>query len=124
MTYLDTHVVVWLYAGLAENLSKAATAAIEGDDLLISPMVIMELGYLHEIRRIGTAAGKIVSVLQREIGLETCSQPFGRVVAQALKEKWTRDPFDRLIVAQARTAAAVLISKDKLVRRHYDRALW
>jgi PIN domain nuclease of toxin-antitoxin system len=38
--------------------------------------------------------------------------------------QWTRDPFDRLIVAQALLHDAPLITKDEHIRRHYAGALW
>ncbi|MCB8766407.1 hypothetical protein [Planktothrix agardhii] len=39
MIYLDTHVVVWLYAGLTDKLSNLAKSLINTHDLYISPMV-------------------------------------------------------------------------------------
>lgn len=43
MIYLDTHVVVWLYAFGAEKLSKRARELMEQpSSLLISPMVLLE----------------------------------------------------------------------------------
>jgi PIN domain nuclease of toxin-antitoxin system len=39
-------------------------------------------------------------------------------------QKWVRDPFDRLIVAQASANDAPLITKDEKIRRHYKRAIW
>ena len=37
---------------------------------------------------------------------------------------WTRDPFDRLIVGQARASRLGLITKDRQIRRHFDGAFW
>ena len=45
------------------------------------------------------------------------------LITQALREKWTRDPFDRLIVANAKAAGAPLITKDERIRKHYRRAI-
>jgi len=50
--YLDTQVMVWLCEGLIERLSPAAKMAIEESELVISPMVLLELEYLSEIKRI------------------------------------------------------------------------
>jgi len=55
---------------------------------------------------------------------KVCEIPFYQVVEHALKEKWSRDPFDRLIVAHAKAGNAPLISKDENIRRHYRRAIW
>ncbi len=51
MIYLDTHVVVWLYAGLTARLRPAARDLLNTSDLAISPMVFLELQYLYETGR-------------------------------------------------------------------------
>jgi len=52
MIYLDTHVVIWLYARKGEGLSTRARRLIEDEpEIAISPMVLLELDYLHEIGR-------------------------------------------------------------------------
>ena len=51
MTYLDTHVVAWLYAGEFGKLSKAAAERIHEDNPFISPVVVLELQYLYDIGR-------------------------------------------------------------------------
>jgi PIN domain nuclease of toxin-antitoxin system len=51
--------------------------------------------------------------------------PFAVVASAALDEKWTRDPFDRLIVANAKANGfAWLISADEEIARHYPRTVW
>lgn len=124
MIYLDTHVAAWLYFGQAQELSRDAAAAIEGSDLLISPMVVLELGYLHELGRLAVTAEKIVQTLAGDIGLKVAQQPFEDIARQALHETWTRDPFDRLIVAQAKLGQSRLVSRDRLIRQHYRHAIW
>lgn len=42
LTYLDTHIVAWLYGGQSDRLSPHAVERIESEDLLISPVVILE----------------------------------------------------------------------------------
>jgi len=49
--YLDTHAVVWLYNNELKKFPTATLEFIEKSQLLISPMVILELGYLYEIKR-------------------------------------------------------------------------
>ena len=124
MTYLDTHVVVWLYRGDVELLSRAAQEQIQNKDLLVSPAVILELEYLYEIERLKPTAMKVIEALSREIGLQVCQLPFSTVVKHGLQEKWVRDPFDRLIVAQAKANDAALITKDETIRQNYRRAVW
>ena len=105
VAYLDTHVVAWLFAGEPGLLSERARTIIRESDLLISPVVRLELQYLYEIGRTRAAARVVVRDLSRSIGLGVCDQRFDRVIEAAEAQDWTRDPFDRIIVAQARAGA-------------------
>ncbi len=124
MIYLDTHVVVWLYAGDTDRLSDPAREHIERDDLLVSPIVQLELAYLKELGRITADSALILETLGQSIGLGLCRQPFLRVVVESIGQHWTRDPFDRLIVAQARVSGAKLVTKDRTIRENYAFAIW
>lgn len=99
MIYLDTHVVVWLYAGRTDLLSPLAVDRIEAEDLYISPMVQLELEYLREIDRLTVGSALIIESLSQRIGLTLCDLPFAAVVVESILQSWTRDPFDRLITA-------------------------
>jgi PIN domain nuclease of toxin-antitoxin system len=46
------------------------------------------------------------------------------VVEEALLHRWTRDPFDRLIVAQAAIESVRLLTKDRTIRRNFAGAIW
>jgi PIN domain nuclease of toxin-antitoxin system len=98
VTYLDAHVVVWLYAGDVAKMSKAAAEQIQNDELLVSPAVILELQFLHEIKRLKPTASSVMTTLAKDIGLRVCELSFMAVVESAADQKWVRDPFDRLIV--------------------------
>lgn len=124
MIYLDTHVVVWLYAGDLELLPQGVRDLLEGEELVISPMVELELQYLYESGRTTQPARVVVDALDEEIGLARCGLPFGQVVAAALDQSWTRDPFDRVIVAQARARRLPLVTRDQTIRDHYREAIW
>ncbi len=72
MTYLDTHAVAALYQGDLSPFSAVALRVIdEEEDLRISPMVLLELEYLREIKRIKVPARRIVDSLAAEIGLKS-----------------------------------------------------
>lgn len=124
MIYLDTHVVVWLYAALTDKLSDKATEAIETNQLLISPMVQLELQYLREIDRITANSALIVETLGCSIGLKICDQSFMHTVIEAIDLSWTRDPFDRLIVAQSHARNIPLLTKDKNILKNCALAFW
>ena len=124
MIYLDTHVVVWLYGGLSEKFTELAIALINEHELYVSPMVRLELQYLYEIERLVVGADVILSDLGDRLGLRICERDFNRVIGYGLGVNWTRDPFDRLIVAQAMLGKNLLLTKDAKIREHYAGARW
>jgi PIN domain nuclease of toxin-antitoxin system len=123
--YLDTQVVVWLAAGEVGKISTAAAAAIQKSNLLISPMVLLELEYLYEIKRLLKSPLAILNEVDTQIGLKVGDASFSGVLHTALFETWTHDPFDRVIVAHARTDGhAALASSDAKIRENYPPAVW
>ena len=124
MIYLDTHVVVWLYAGLVGKFSQPVKDLINEGELFISPAVRLELQYLYEIQRVTDDADAIVSDLSIRMGLSVCDKDFNTIVSKAITFSWTRDPFDRLIVANAGLNEDTLISKDQNILGHYFNAKW
>jgi len=122
--YVDTHVLVWLAQGEPDKLGTAARKAIDKYDLLVSPAAVLELELLHEIGRLRPTASKLIAVLANDIGLRVCGMSFQTVVEHALKENWGRDPFDRLIVANAKAAEAPLVTRDEKILENYSRAVW
>ena len=124
LTQLDTHAVIWLYEGALEQFSPAARQAIEAGRCAISPMVRLELQYMFEIGRNETDARTVLDILRAQFDLDESRTEFSLVVLAALPLAWTRDPFDRLIAAQAICDDAVLITKDRTIRQHCPNALW
>ena len=124
--YLDTHAAAWLYEGAVKKLSKTALNHIEhAGELLISPMVVLELEYMHERKRIVKSGAEIAQTLGSHFGVQVCGLPFAAVVQEAAGIKWTTDPFDRLIVAQASAAGqSTLITVDECIRKNYNHAVW
>jgi PIN domain nuclease of toxin-antitoxin system len=124
MIFLDTHVLVWLYEGLLNKFSQKAKLALEENELLISPMVELELTFLHEIGRLNVSGPDIIRYLDSHIGLSISRLDFYRIVEEANALTWTRDPFDRLIVAQAQALQVPLLSKDSMLNKHCDLVFW
>ena len=124
MIYLDTHVVVWLYAGKIEKLSEQAKKLINDHEVIISPVVRLELQYLFEIQRVTDEANEIVFDLSDRIGLKMCDKSFNTIVSGALDLSWTRDPFDRIIVANAAVNHNILVTKDQNILENYEKAMW
>lgn len=124
IAYLDTHAAARLAHGRA-RIGRDGAQLIQRAELLVSPMVLVELEYLYEIGRLALRAKDILRKLEHELGLRLCNLPFADVARAALDEKWTRDAFDRIIVAQARfNGLAQLISSDVTITEHYPRTVW
>lgn len=124
MIALDTHVAVWLHAGETQFFSEGVLSRIDSESLVICPMVALELEYLYEIGRITVPSDTIVSDLSASLGLEVCNRPFLLTVRQALQVKWTRDPFDRTIVAHALAHSFDLLTKDEMLLNKCALAFW
>ncbi len=124
ISFLDTHIVCWLFEGKTELLSSTAADRLEHDDLLISPIVEMELQYLYEIGRIALPPAEVLGVLASDIGLQIADIQLSKIVAASLLLNWTRDPFDRLIVAHTQHDGAHLITRDRTIQQHFPQALW
>lgn len=124
LIHLDTHIVCWLYEARIDLLSGPACAAVERGRLFVSPIVDLELQYLYEIGRINKGPSAVLSALSAEIGLALAPQPLEMIVGRTRDLHWTRDPFDRLIVASALLAGGRLVTKDTLIRKHCKAALW
>jgi PIN domain nuclease of toxin-antitoxin system len=123
--YLDTHVAVWLHDGLVERISAEAKKQIEANELLISPMVLLEFQYLYERKRIRVKPTPMYTYLSGAFGVGLCGFPFPAVAMAALAAGWTSDPFDRIIVAHAKAnREAGLITADTVIRKNYPRAIW
>ncbi|MDQ2994024.1 MAG: PIN domain-containing protein [Pseudomonadota bacterium] len=125
MIYLDTNVVVWLAAHALEQISQTAQDIIENsDDLCVSPMVVLELKYLLEIERITQKPEPILHYLEKNIGLKICDKPFLDIIEKAKNIPWTRDPFDRIITAQASIDGDILLTRDLKIRENYKHCIW
>lgn len=124
MIFLDTHVVVWLYWGNQENFSPVAQHRLQYGELVISPMVVLELQYLYESKKITASSRDIISELQQTIGLRVLHDDWYSVTAVSIDLDWTRDPFDRFIVAHAIFRKAELLSKDAHLKEHYAGTAW
>lgn len=124
MIHLDTHVAVWLYAAEGGRLPAAVRERIEHSSLGVSPMVVLELQYLFETGRTTEPAAAVMRRLRTDVGLEASSAPFPAVIAAASGLDWTRDPFDRIIAGQAIADDVPLVTADRHLHEHLDRAVW
>jgi PIN domain nuclease of toxin-antitoxin system len=125
ISYLDTNIAIFLHSGNVARLTPRATEQIESADLLVSAMVMLELEMLYEKGTIKYSASQILSDLNQQIGLSVCQFPMAVVMNSALRVKWTREPGDRIIVANAiANNEAPLVTSDRHINEQYPNAIW
>ncbi|WP_271085482.1 PIN domain-containing protein [Brevundimonas sp. NIBR11] len=124
---MDTQIVVWIFNGSGHRLSKRAAAAISrSPSLCISPLVAMEIDMLIERGRVDAPdLDAVISEIAESFGPVIQSQAsLSDIVAKSLTIGWTRDPFDRLIVANAMADRTKLVTSDEKIRAHFKDAVW
>jgi len=124
LIFLDTHVAIWLYSGRLDLFKPKALQLINDNQVCISHVVRLEMKYLNETGRINQHPDMIIDALIDEIGLVFSNNSIERIVSQAIHLDFTRDPFDRIIVADAYINNSYLISKDQNIRKNYKYAVW
>ena len=123
MTRVDTHIIAWIYHGQTKNFSAQVTQLLEETTIAISPIVELELTYLHEIGRLNDNGSTIINNLI-ERGFEKSENDLNLIISTANTLPWTRDPFDRMITADAIASLDTLITKDKTILENYEKAIW
>ncbi|MYD52638.1 MAG: type II toxin-antitoxin system VapC family toxin [Dehalococcoidia bacterium] len=124
---LDTHAFIWWFAG-SEQLPQSARRLIEADDndVLISAASAWEIATKHRKGKLPEA-----DPLVRDMTGAIADQDFEELSvtvddaarAGALPGP-LRDPFDRMLIAQALSRNLVLISNESLFDRYDVRRLW
>lgn len=97
MILLDTNALLWL----DQNHRRARSLARTTAPLAVSPATLLELQFLLEAGRIRLRSGTVRALLDDE-RWDVDQPPSLDWFDRATEESWTRDPFDRLIVAHAR----------------------
>ena len=124
---LDTHALIWWLAG-DPSLSAAAREAI-GDlhnDVFVSAASAWEIATKYRIGKLPEAA-----VLATDIGGAIAGQGFLGLPITVPQGQAAgslpgphRDPFDRMLIAQAILSDLVLVSNEILFDRYGVRRLW
>jgi PIN domain nuclease of toxin-antitoxin system len=117
---LDAHVVLWWLSD-APTLSDDVKDMIDDEiDVFVSAATVWELA-------IKQARGKIkapveVGELIRDSDLRELRIGFEHAITAAQLPEFHRDPFDRMLIAQARHEGLTLITRDPDIAR-YDVAI-
>jgi PIN domain nuclease of toxin-antitoxin system len=122
MQHLDTHVAIWIAAGDKRRLQPARKHLAKGN-LVLSPIVVLELELMREIGRLSESVDTVLQVLfEHDVHRVEVSGP--EMLKHARGLSWTRDPFDRIIAASAFAGKATLITADARLLEHCSIARW
>jgi PIN domain nuclease of toxin-antitoxin system len=121
---LDTHALLWWACG-APRLSRRARQAI-GDDtnvVFVSAASAWEIAIKQSLGRLPAARADPFEALRRT-GLAELPVTVEHARATRSLPLLHRDPFDRMLVAQAQLEGLSLVSRDPAVRRYQVTVLW
>ena len=124
---LDTHAFLW-WVGDDARLSAPARAAIAdtGSEVWFSAASAWELAIKAGLGRFETDAPlpQFLEEQTRRNGFRVLPVHVSHAAAVATLPPLHRDPFDRLLVAQAQMEKMILVSRDRLVSRYDVAILW
>lgn len=119
---LDTHVALWWLAGepIGEHAEQALGDA--SNEVLLSAAVVWEVAIKRSLGKLRAPPDFVPTILAAG------ARPLAVAVdhAAAVEElPWHhRDPFDRMLVAQAIVEGAAIVSRDEKLRPYEVRWVW
>jgi len=124
---LDTHAFIWFASGDA-RLSQAARDALldEGNPLYLSVASLWEMAIKASLGKLWLAE-PLEAIVARQVecnGLRILAVEAGHAMAVAGLAWHHRDPFDRLIVAQASMEQMVIVGCDNAMDAYGVRRIW
>lgn len=116
---LDTHLVLWWMAGEASRISRKALAALGSDEIepVVSAVTVWEAAIKRDLGKLEAPADLLPQLERAGVELLPVTARHANHVGSLPLHH--RDPFDRLLVAQATLEGLALVSDDEWVR-HYD----
>ncbi len=118
---LDTHAFLWLVAG-DERLPSSARALIaDAERVVLSAASVWEAEIKRAANRLNVPP---VAAAARRADVPVLAITAEHAHAAAHLPLHHHDPFDRMLVAQARLDGLVLVSKDEVLRRYGVPVAW
>jgi PIN domain nuclease of toxin-antitoxin system len=110
---LDTNALLWI-----EQRHRRSRMLTTGQRLYLSPATLLELQVLLESGRMRPLPGVTPAAIAADERWLLDDVPSARWFTAATEVVWTRDPFDRLIVAHARLRGWKLATSDGMLLEH------
>ena len=122
---LDTHAFLW-WCEDSPRLSKRALKTISREDCLLSLASLWEIAIKISLGRLKlpSSFGRYVPEQVSANGFSRLEIGFRHLAGCAVLPWHHRDPFDRLLIAQAIEEDLPLVSRDKTFDRYGVRRIW
>lgn len=121
---LDTHAFLWFVAG-DKRLSRRARRAIEAEEPCLSVASVWEMAIKVSLGRLVLPASvEEYMAEKRAEGFSMLSIDWPHAAAVEKLPFLHRDPFDRLLAAQALTERLPLVSSDPVFREYGVKVVW
>jgi PIN domain nuclease of toxin-antitoxin system len=121
---LDTHLVLWWMAGEPSKISEKALAALGSDGVepIVSAVTIWEAAIKRGLGKLDAPADLLAQLEGAGVELLPITGRHADLVASLPLHH--RDPFDRLLVAQATIESLPLVSHDESLRDYDIEVVW
>ena len=123
---LDTHAFLWFQAG-DRRLSRSARAAVEAADaeLVVSAATVWEMAIKASLGRL-RLSDPVERYIGEKVGQGYLVMPVSWEHAARVEQlPWHhRDPFDRLLLAQALVERCPIVSRDRVFRKYGADVIW
>jgi PIN domain nuclease of toxin-antitoxin system len=113
---LDTHVVLWEFGGLRKISSTAQEAVNQASELLFSVVSFAEIGVKAAIGNVSVPRDLREHVVGSGLQILQLQAHHGLAVAELPMHH--RDPFDRLLIAQARSEQLSIVTADRRIANY------
>lgn len=124
---LDTHVFIWWF-NEPEKLSKKVLAACEDNknELTLSVASIWEMQVKMQLGklRLTHSIKDLISTHQATYDLQILPIELNHVLALDDLPVHHRDPFDRILIAQASAEKQVIVTRDQIFKEYPVELLW
>jgi PIN domain nuclease of toxin-antitoxin system len=121
---LDTHLVVWWMAGEASRIGKRALKSLGSEEIepVVSAVTIWEAAIKRRLGKLDTPGDLLPQIEGAGVELLPVTARHADLVGSLPLHH--RDPFDRLLVAQAMLEGLPLVTDDRSMRRYDVEVVW
>lgn len=120
---LDTHTLFWLFTSDKRISNKAKLTFREAKQVFIPTIVLLELLYLLNKKKLNDQFSKILDQLKTEGRISFVSLDMA-IVENMPNDDFRLEMHDSAIVTSAQTLNLPIITKDRTIRKIYKNTIW